>query len=76
MNSTAPEQIAQARMDLAEALTDASRSLDRARRRIETVVMALEGLHTPDLVQAHIQNCRQGVVMLEQLNNCVRKMNV
>lgn len=73
--TTSPEQIAQARMDLAEALTDASRSLDRARRRIENVVMALEGLHTPDTVQDHIQRCRTGVVELEQLNNSIRKMN-
>ncbi len=70
------EQNAQARMALAEALTDASRSLDRARRRIESVVMALEGLQMPTEVAEHIQRCRTGVVELEQLNNAVRKMNV
>ena len=74
--TTAPEQTAQARMDLAEALTDASRSLDRARRRIESVVMALEGLRMPTAVSEHIQRCRTGVVELEQLNNSIRKMNV
>jgi SHS2 domain-containing protein len=74
VNTTSPEQIAQARMALAEALTDTSRSLDRARRRIEATIMALENIHDPDAVQTHIQNCRQGIVLIEQLNNTIRKM--
>lgn len=74
MNTTSPEQQANARMALAESLTDTSRSLDRARRRIEATIMALENLHDPDATSSHIQNCRQAIVLLEQTNNTVRKM--
>lgn len=76
MNATAPEQTAQARMNLAEALTDASRGIDRARRRLDSVIMALEGLAMPTATAEHIQRCRTGIVELEQLNNSIRRMNV
>ena len=74
--TTDPSQLAQARMDLAEALTDASRSLDRTRRKIEAVVTALERIsnNSSDPINTHIVRCKTGVVELEQLNNAIRKM--
>lgn len=63
------------RMALAEALTDASRSLDRTRRRLELVERTLSALpDSPEKTQ-HITRCRTGVVELEQLNNAIRRMN-
>lgn len=66
----------QARMDLAESLTDASRSLDRTRRRIERVIAALDALRSPEITQGHIERCRLAVVEVEQINNAIRKMNI
>lgn len=65
------------RMALAEALTDASRSLDRTRRRVEAVIDALSRLSesSVDPINEHITRCRTGVVELEQLNNAIRRMN-
>ena len=62
------------RMALAEALTDASRSLDRTRRRLEVVERALSCLPDSEAKTAHITRCRTGVVELEQLNNAIRRM--
>lgn len=63
------------RMALAEALTDASRSLDRTRRRLELVERALAALPDSPTKDQHITRCRTGVVELEQLNNAIRRMN-
>ena len=74
--TTPDPQTAQTRMDLAEALTDASRSLDRARRRIEAIVQVLSKLNMPTATAAHVQRCQTGIVEIQQLNNDIRKMNV
>jgi hypothetical protein len=67
---------AQQRFELAKALTDSTRILDRARKKIELLASALIQLRAPELTEQHIQRVRAGVVEIEQLNNAIRKMNV
>ncbi len=73
------DAIAAARMELAEAVTDASRSLDRDRRRLERLRDALATLYRLDpgntALDNHLSRLTVGIVEIQTLNNDVRKMN-
>jgi len=73
------EDLAQKRMALAEATTDASRSLDRTKRKIEAVLEALGRLQMIDSANIklddNIQRCRLALSQLTAINSDVRGMN-
>jgi len=73
------DALATARMELAEAITDASRSLDRDRRRLERLRDALSTLARlqPDneVLGAHVDRLTTAIVELQTLNNDGRRMN-
>lgn len=59
-------------MAFAEALTDAVRSMDRTRRRMEQLLEALNGL--PNHSEEANTKLRGHIVQLQQINNSVRNM--
>lgn len=79
MTSQHNDALSAARMELAEAITDASRSLDRDRKRVERLRDALTNLQrfdsANDALRANIERCQVGIVELQTLNNDVRKMS-
>lgn len=57
------------KMQLAEALTGASRSLERTRQRVEEVVRLLERSENNDV---HVGTCRLAIVQLAEINRKIR----
>lgn len=73
------DDLSQKRMALAESTTDASRSLERTRRKIEGVLEALSHLQTIDSantrIEDNVQRCRLAISQLTSINNDIRSMN-
>jgi len=74
---TTTDQHNQLKMELAEAVVDASRSLERTKRRVELLLDALDKMPKDASVNLdqNIQRCRLGISELVALNNDVRRMN-
>jgi len=64
----------EASMALAEALTSASKALERARRRTEEIIPILRTLNRPQ-DGVRVDELLQAAATLETINRSIRKMN-
>lgn len=65
-----------AKMEVAEALTDCSRSLDRTRRRLEELEGSMHKLDDTPSNNAAIEHLRRMIVDVQRMNNQLRGMDI
>lgn len=65
-----------AKMEVAEALTDCTRSLDRSRRRLEELESTIQKLDESHTSKEAIAKLRVMIVDIQKMNNQLRGMDI